>query len=147
MADIIITILGSILGAFIGVWLSNCSARKRFKEEREDILNALLESIHKNIGLINQIENLHLPNNEMPTFPFDTASFGYIALSARRYLPKGTNWSKKYNGLRFELDHINRKILVYLFVPNEDQLKGITTLINNVRLQLETEAEALSKLK
>jgi hypothetical protein len=48
--------------------------------------------------------------------------------------------------LRFELDHINRKLLMYSFDKHAGQLEGIKKLIEATRTMLESEIETLSKV-
>lgn len=138
--------IGAIAGAWIGAWFATLDARRNFKEERADILKALLGSLNKNVHYINQMEGDNFPKGEIPTFPFDTVALAHITLHSRKYLPKGANWAEHYNGLRFELDHINRKLLMYSFNKQPDQLNSIKTLITDVKSTLESEIDTLSKV-
>ena len=118
------TLIGAWVGVFLGIRQSKRIEGIRFAEERSDILNALLYSLEENHKYIEQIENLHFPANEIPSFPLDTVALAHVPLNARKYLPKGTNWAERYNKLRFELDHINRKFLLFYIQPNQSGLNG-----------------------
>ena len=145
--SIIELLVGVFLGGVFGYWISVWQAAKQFREERADILKALLGSLNKNVHYIKQMEDLHFPRGETPTFPFDTVALAHTTLHARKYLPKGTNWAEHYNGLRFELDHINRKLLMYHIAPKpaHEELNAIKGLITNVKGILESEIHTLSK--
>jgi len=137
------TLIGAIIGSYIGIYLARRDSTAKFKKERDDILKALHNSIDNTLGHIEQIENLHFGSDQIPSFPLDTVAMSYITLTARKYLPEGTDWAQHYNGMRFELDHINRKLLLYHIRPTEDQLKGIKKLIENIKPILEKERDAL----
>jgi hypothetical protein len=140
----------TLVGAWVGVWLGIREANRqeciRFIEERSDILKALLYSLDENHKYITQIENLHFPANQMPSYPMDTVALGHVSLNARRYLPKGTDWAQRYNKLRFELDHLNRKIMIFFIRPSQPDLDGIKTLLLTTKTALEAEIETLKKL-
>lgn len=161
------TILGSFLGAWIGVWISNRDARRKFEKERADILKALLNSLKTNHDYLEQVTNLHFENSQVPTFELDTVALAHISLNARKYLPEGTNWSERYNKLRFELDHINRKILMfyiravnYMDFPQEfdnssgsptlyahqQSFNGLRELIDRTKESLKSEIETLEPI-
>ena len=113
LISLVITVFGAFLGFSIGVIHQRDQEEKRFQETRKDILKALLASLEGNQKYINQIKTLHFPSRRLPSFPLDTVALAHVALNARRYLTEGTDWAERYNGLRFELDHINRKAMMF----------------------------------
>lgn len=145
-----IGLVQTILGAFFGAWLGAKQATKQLEEQnktdRDHTLEALLSSFECSLDHIEQIEETHFANDEIPTFQLDTVAMAHFALASRNYLPENTIWADYYNGIRFELDHINRKILMFHIRPTEDQLNGIKELIKKIKPKLEEQKDTLDKL-
>jgi len=157
--SVFLTVCGAFLGALIGIKFTKQIEDQKFNISRKDTLKALLESLEKNKNYITQIKTLHFPNNQLPTFPLDTVALAYVALNAAKYLPNDTNWAAKYNGLRFELDHINRKVLMTYISANHNldaqhnkqvnefnqNFLGLNQLILNTETTLDREIETLTE--
>lgn len=143
---LVITVVGAFIGVWLGLFYGRRESRRKFVEERADILKALLYSLRENHKYIEQIEVLHFPQGQLPTFPLDTVALAHVSLNARRYLPVGTNWAERYNKLRFELDHINRKILIYFITPSQNGFDGLLELIETTKVLLKDEINTLSKI-
>jgi hypothetical protein len=88
-----VTLVGTLVGVWLGIFFANRSERERFEEERSEVLKALLYSLKENHKYIVQIEDLHFPAREMPSYPLDTVALAHVSLNARKYLPKGMNWA------------------------------------------------------
>jgi hypothetical protein len=112
--DILLTAVGVFLGYVVAVRYERSKAERESKARRGELLSDLKISPKNNLGYLNQITDLHFQKGELPSFPLDTVALAYIALNARRFLPDNTDWGERYNKLRFELDHINRKVEVLL---------------------------------
>ena len=110
--DIGLTAAGVILGYWVAVGYDRGKTRKAFTEAHNLSMNALVSSLKTNSTYIHQMFTIELPANCYPTYPLDTASLALINFAAWPYLPKNTNWSEKFNRLRFEMEHINRRLLM-----------------------------------
>lgn len=150
ITQILIPLTMTLIGAWVGVWLGIRHSKRiekiRFAEERSDILTALLYSLEENHNYIEQIENLHFPSDEIPSFPLDTVALAHVSLNSRKYLPEGTSWAERYNKLRFELDHINRKFLLFYIRPSQQGLDGVKVLISQAKAMLSSEIDTLKKM-
>jgi hypothetical protein len=137
-----------------------------YSPSRKASLKALLESFEQNLQYLKQITDLHLPNQQLPSYPLDTVALAQFTFSAIPYLPADTTWPQRYNKLRFELDHLNRKILM-LYIdlatttcggippetsspspsphPSLANFQGVIQLIASSQKLLESEIEVLKK--
>ncbi len=114
--EVFITAIGIYAGLHFTIKHERNKERLKFNDERKKILKELLESLQANNHLLAQITDKHFNHSQLPSFSLDTVALAFVTLNARKYLPEDTEWAQKYNGLRFELDHINRKIdWLYIF--------------------------------
>ena len=74
-------------------------------------MNALVSSLKRNSEYIDQMFTVEFPEELYPSYPLDTVALALINFDARHILPANTNWPATFNTLRFQMDHINRKLL------------------------------------
>lgn len=104
-----------ISGALIGFLLSrNHEIKEReriFKKERNRVMNLLIESLKRNNHYIEQMMTIELPSGAYPSYPLDTVALSFVNFDSYPYFPENAKWAEKFDTLRFELDHINRKFI------------------------------------
>ncbi|HEY5813384.1 MAG TPA: hypothetical protein VIT23_12125 [Terrimicrobiaceae bacterium] len=108
----VLTAVGVFLGYLIAVTYDRRKTERIFKEGYTRAMNALVSSLKTNSDYINQMFTVEFPRNCYPTYPLDTVALSFINFDARPYLPTNTTWPERFNKLRFEMDHINRRLLM-----------------------------------
>lgn len=110
--DVILAAIGVFVGFRMGILYDQKKSHELEKEGRKIALNNLVESLKENSRYIRQMFEIEFPNRLYPSYPLDTVALSMITFDVSRFLGGDTGWNKRYNKLRFEMDHINRKLLI-----------------------------------
>jgi hypothetical protein len=110
--DIGLTSVGVILGYWVAVGYDRRKTRDDFEKAHNLSMNTLVSSLKTNSKCIDQMFTVELGAGLHPSYPLDTTALALINFGARPFLPKNTDWPDKFNRLRFEMEHINRKLLM-----------------------------------
>lgn len=110
--EIVITAIGVAVGYWVAVAYDRKKTENEFKKALNLSMNALVSSLKTNSKYIDQMFTVEFANNTYPSYPLDTTALALINFGARPYLPKNTDWPDKFNRLRFEMEHINRRLLM-----------------------------------
>lgn len=114
-------------GIFIGYRLAlRADARQRLQDQtarRKELLQQLHSSLKQNLKYLDQITGLHFKRGELPTFHLDTTWLHYFASTVCLDIPAISKYRETYNHLRFELDHINRKLDLLFFMAPIDEIQ------------------------
>lgn len=110
--DILVTAVGVAVGYWIAVAYDRKKTKNEFNEAHNLSMNALVSSLKTNSKYIDQMFTVEFANGCFPSYPLDTTALALINFGARPYLPENTDWPDKFNRLRFEMEHINRRILM-----------------------------------
>lgn len=57
----------------------------------------------------------------------------------------GAKWGERYNKLRFEMDHVNRKVLMVYIKPTVKDFNGLKFLIGTTTTLLQEEIAVLER--
>jgi hypothetical protein len=149
--------------AALGVWIGyklalSADAKQRQLDQttrRKELLQQLLASLEQNLKYLNQITGLHFKRGELPTFHLDTTWLHYFTSTVCLDIPSVSKYREAYNNLRFELDHINRKLdLLFFMAPSEElhaansnpssEQKGFTELYDSTVLHIKAMKDKLT---
>lgn len=110
--DIGLTAVGVVLGYLVAVSYDRKKTRDDFRKAHNLSMNALVSSLKTNSKYIHQMFTVEFPSGHFPSYPLDTAALAFINFGARPFLPPGTDWPGKFNRLRFEMDHVNQRLMM-----------------------------------
>ena len=144
--DIVITGISLFAGFKLGVWHEKRIKYAEEKSRRKELLSELSKSLDDNLVYLNQITDLHVPKQEIPTFHLDTAWLHYFTSSAALLIPEVSGYREKYNKLRFELDHINHKITLATHLGFPFFQSHIIPHVEQAKQWIQEEQEVLKKL-
>lgn len=119
--DVVLAAVGIIIGYRLAL---AADARQRLLHQttrRKELLQQLHTSLEQNLKYLDQITGLHFKRGELPTFHLDTTWLHYFTSTVCLDIPAVSKYRETYNHLRFELDHINRKLdLLFFMAPTDD---------------------------
>ena len=110
--DLALTIASVVIGFYLGVAHHKEAGLLKERQSRLELLRALLGSLDQNLNYLIQMTDTHMKKGEFPTFYLDTAWLHYFATASSTLIPESSGYRERYNKLRFELDHINNKLLI-----------------------------------
>ena len=110
--DVFLSAIGVVIGYFAALNYDRTKTQNAFLEAHKLSMNALVSSLKRNSEYIHQMFTVEFPAGFYPSYPLDTVALALINFGARPILPSNTEWPAKFNVLRFEMDHINRKLLL-----------------------------------
>jgi len=150
--DLALAALGAYIGFRLGVNHSQNEGSRIESSNRTAALNNLATSLRQNSASMNQMLTEEFPKSQCPSYPLDTVALAMITFDAVKFLPQGTKWANQYNKLRFELDHINRKLLMCFLTARIRELQGaqsdewaaVMKLIETTKVHVD---EALAELE
>jgi hypothetical protein len=101
-------------GYLLAVEYDRDKTKKEFIKSYNLSMNALVASLRSNSRAIHQMFDIEFPAGTYPSYPLDTQALALIVFGASPYLSEttNTNLSEKFNSLRFEMEHINRRLLM-----------------------------------
>lgn len=109
--DVVLMVMGIVIGYVAAIKYDLATSQKSFRQAQERSMNALVSSLKRNSENIDQMFRVEFPEELYPSYPLDTVALALINFDARHILPANTNWPATFNTLRFQMDHINRKLL------------------------------------
>jgi hypothetical protein len=109
--DILLTAVGVFLGYFSAVRYERGISKRSFDASKRLALNSLVASLDKNSSYIHQMFTVEMNVGFYPSYPLDTVALSFANFDSRLFIPEKGNWLERFNSMRFELEHINRKLL------------------------------------
>jgi hypothetical protein len=144
--DIVVSAVSVFIGFKLGVWHETKKEKKLERQKRQELLRELSKTLNDNLGYLEQITNLHAPKKEIPTFFLDTVWLHYFTSSASHFIPEVSGYREKYNKLRFELDHINQKIVLAHQLGFSFMETHVLPHVEQAKVWIKSELEVLKKL-
>ena len=107
--QLITTTLGVALGIPAALWIERQIEGEKEKSERKELAQALLDSLNKNLGLVDQLARELAQDDYVPLYPVDLTILD--ATASRKYeLLKKSDVVRAIDHARFELIHLNGKL-------------------------------------
>jgi len=107
--QLVTTAIGVALGIPVALWIERQIEGDKQKSERKELAEAVLDSLSKNLGLVDQLIRELAQDGYTPLYPVDLTILD--ATTSRRYeLLKKSDVVHAIDHARFELIHLNGKL-------------------------------------
>ena len=134
--DLFCACLGASLGIILGYFLTVHLNKQQRKQETINLQNDLIKVFKSNIRLINQCIDQLENKNEIPNYPLDINPVNYILFKGKNLFSNEDLYTQ-FNWQRFQLEHINNKLIYYFNISlNSNKSDAYTLLVSNEKKSL-----------
>lgn len=99
-----------LVGATIALIIDYYLIKRSQKNERLKVIEAVINSLKDSFGKAWQMLTNELRGGVYPSYPLDTTWLAGVVSDGRRNYPSET--IERINGLRFQMEHLNKKMLI-----------------------------------
>ena len=122
-SDILLSLFGAGAGVVIGVIWAQVQGSYNRTQQRINFRKQLCSAFQFNLDRINQMVDQLTPIGgaiEIPNYPFDTDPIKHILFSGREIVGTQEEFDR-WNWNRYQLDHLNMKIIPLGFSKSEEE--------------------------